>query len=78
MKLEYQLAWARTHLKNYGVIVNSAISVWSITSDYTIEVELNPTKIVAYTANKNAKKRLEKSETSVATDGTIKNCSLKK
>lgn len=26
-ELEYQLAWARTYLKNYGVIVNSARSV---------------------------------------------------
>ena len=34
-ELEYQLAWARTYLKNYGVIVNSARSVWSITSNYT-------------------------------------------
>ncbi len=28
-ELEYQLAWARTYLKNYGVIINSARSVWS-------------------------------------------------
>ncbi|WP_378958035.1 restriction endonuclease [Mediterraneibacter gnavus] len=67
-ELEYQLAWARTYLKNYGVIVNSARSVWSITSDYTVEIELNPTKIVAYTVNKNAKKRMEKSEEKHAAD----------
>ena len=29
-ELEYQLAWARTYLKNYGVIVNSARSVCTI------------------------------------------------
>ena len=33
-EVEYQLAWARTYLKNYGIIVNSARSVWSITSEY--------------------------------------------
>ena len=29
-ELEYQLAWARTYLKNFGVIVNSGRSVWAI------------------------------------------------
>lgn len=56
-ELEYQLAWARTYLKNYGIIVNSARSVWSITSDYTAEKELNAKEIVAFTVNKNAEKR---------------------
>ncbi|WP_418873409.1 restriction endonuclease [[Ruminococcus] torques] len=59
-ELEYQLAWARTYLKNYGVIENSARSVWSITSAYTTNVEINAKEIVAFTANKNAEKRLAK------------------
>ena len=29
-EVAYQLAWARTHLKNYGVITNSSRSIWSI------------------------------------------------
>lgn len=56
-ELEYQLAWARTYLKNFGVIINSARSVWSITSDYTSGVEIDPKKVVAYTVNRNAKRR---------------------
>lgn len=56
-ELEYQLAWARTYLKNYGVIVNSARSVWSITSNYTGGATLDPKEVVAFTANKNAKRR---------------------
>lgn len=56
-ELEYQLAWARTYLKNFGVIVNSARSIWSITPDYTSGVELDPKKIVAFTAEKNARRR---------------------
>jgi restriction system protein len=56
-ELEYQLAWARTYLKNYGVIENSARSVWSITSRFTGLVELNPKEIIAFTVNKNAEKR---------------------
>ena len=44
-ELEYQLAWARTYLKNFGVIINSARSVWSITPDYTTGVELDAREI---------------------------------
>lgn len=56
-ELQYQLAWARTYLKNYGVIINSTRSVWSITSDYTGGVELDHKEVVAFTANKNAARR---------------------
>lgn len=56
-ELEYQLAWARTYLKNYGVIINSARSVWSITPNYTLGIELDAKEIVAFIANKNAKRR---------------------
>ena len=31
-ELEYRLAWARTYLKKYGLITNSARGVWSLTS----------------------------------------------
>ena len=34
-ELEYQLAWARTYLKNYGVLERSARSVWSLTPEYS-------------------------------------------
>ena len=30
-EIQYQLAWARTYLKKYGIISNSGRSVWSIT-----------------------------------------------
>lgn len=32
-ELSYQLVWARTYLSKYGVIQNSARSLWSITLD---------------------------------------------
>lgn len=61
-EVEYQLAWARTYLKNYGIIVNSARSVWSITSEYASELTVSAKEIVAFTVQKNAKKReMEKS-----------------
>lgn len=56
-EVEYQLAWARTYLKNYGIIVNSARSVWSITSEYASALNVGAKEIVAFTVKKNAKKR---------------------
>src|SRR5947209_4823322 len=32
-KLHYRLAWARTYLKNYGLIENSARGVWALTAE---------------------------------------------
>jgi restriction system protein len=57
MELEYQLAWARTYLKNFGVILNSARSVWAIKSDYTAGVELDSREIIEFTKNKSIRKQ---------------------
>lgn len=56
-ELQYQLAWARTYLKNFGVIINSARSVWSITSEFSKVNTLNTKEIIGFTANKNEEKR---------------------
>ena len=56
-ELEYQLAWARTYLKNYGVIINTRRSVWAVTREYLAGVDLDPKIVVAYTAKGNAKRR---------------------
>lgn len=45
-ELAYQLAWARTYMKNYGVIENSARAVWSIRPDYAQESTLDAKHIV--------------------------------
>ena len=56
-ELSYQLAWARTYLSKYGVIHNSARSVWSITPDFVgIEV-LDEKEIVSAIVKKNAERR---------------------
>lgn len=34
-EVNYRLAWARTLLKNYGAVENSARSVWSITPEFS-------------------------------------------
>ncbi len=45
-ELAYQLAWARTYLKKYGVIENSARAVWSILPEYAQETSLDAKRIV--------------------------------
>lgn len=45
-EVAYQLAWARTYLKNYGVITNSSRSIWSIQPDYINVATLDDKKII--------------------------------
>lgn len=49
-ELQYQLAWARTYLKNYGIIKNSGRSLWSLSSKFALidSSKLNPTEIISY------------------------------
>lgn len=56
-ELSYQLAWARTYLSKYGVIQNSARSVWSITPNFVSIDVLDEKEIVASVVKKNAEKR---------------------
>ena len=54
-ELQYQLAWARTYLKNANYISNSGRSVWSINTSYakTNPDELDPTGIISSIRSKN-------------------------
>ncbi len=56
-ELAYQLAWARTYLSRYGVIQNSARSVWSISPNYVGIETLNEKEIVSTIVKKNAERR---------------------
>lgn len=51
-ELEYQLAWARTYLKNYGVLENSGRGVWTLTPLYAKETTIVPKDVIAATAGK--------------------------
>lgn len=58
-EVNYRLAWARTLLKNYGAVENSARGVWSITPDFSdvdavdgVYVEKNCKKSISKTAAK--------------------------
>ena len=45
-KLNYDLAWARTYLKKYGLITNSSTGVWTITDKGQESEELDNNKVV--------------------------------
>lgn len=67
-ELSYQLAWARTYLKKYGVIENSARCVWSILPEFTQETTLDAKKIVQTVVQKDAEQRQNRSVSSDNTD----------
>jgi restriction system protein len=46
-ELEYQLAWARTYLKNYGLITNSAHGVWALTPKGSKTEHVELTDVIA-------------------------------
>jgi restriction system protein len=47
-ELEYRLAWARTYLKQYGLIDNSSRGVWSLTKKAEAVHEVNPDEVVRH------------------------------
>lgn len=57
-ELAYQLAWARTYLKNFGVIENSARAVWSIRSEFAQENTLDAKHIVQTVVANNRQRRI--------------------
>ena len=59
-ELSYQADWARTYLRQYGVIENSARGVWSIRPDYVSVESLDSKKIVDAVLEENRKRRENK------------------
>lgn len=57
-ELAYQLMWARTYLKNFGVIENSARAVWSIRPEFAQESTLDAKHIVQTVVANNRQRRL--------------------
>lgn len=47
-ELEYRLAWARTYLKQYGLIHNSERGVWSITATGSVTESVKPREVVSF------------------------------
>lgn len=67
-ELSYQLAWARTYLKKYGVIENSARCVWSIRPEFTHAKTLDAKLIVQTVTQRDAKLRQSKTAAPEETD----------
>ena len=63
-ELSYQADWARTYLRIYGIIENSARSVWSITPDYVSVSEIDAKTIVDAVTKETRKRRSEKKRAS--------------
>lgn len=51
-KLEYELAWARTYLKNAGIIENVGYRIWAITPEFSKKQDIDPADVVKIMRNK--------------------------
>ena len=58
-KFSYRLAWARTYLKRYGVLTNSARGVWSLTAEGQKRPEVKKREIKRYVQNLDRAKRVK-------------------
>ena len=56
-EVNYRLAWARTLLKKYGAITNSARSVWSITPEFSNVVSVDGNEIEKVYRNSSVPKK---------------------
>ncbi|MDX9859225.1 MAG: restriction endonuclease [candidate division Zixibacteria bacterium] len=56
-EIEYQLAWARTYLKNYGILDNSSRGVWVIVPDKRDVTDIDPQEVVRTAREKSKKER---------------------
>ena len=53
--VEYRLAWARTYLKKYGVLENSARGVWALTAKAKKVDSVEPSKVKRFVQKQNKK-----------------------
>ena len=56
-KLNYQLAWAKNNLKNYGLIENSSRGVWALTKEGFASKNIDEKKLLKEVHEKNIKKK---------------------
>ncbi len=66
-ELEYQLAWARTYLKNYGLIESSERGVWSLTAKGQEIQRVEPKEVIRFVQqSKQARKQAETKKDAIA------------
>lgn len=59
-ELEYRLAWARTYLKKYGLLTNSAHGVWALTSKAASATSVDPRDVVRVVRGSRSEKARKK------------------
>jgi restriction system protein len=67
-EVAYRLAWARTYLKKYGLLENSARGIWSLNQKAKEADKLDPQKVVQFVRALDKKER-ESKATRIAADG---------
>lgn len=72
-ELEYQLAWARTRLKNLGAIVNSKRGVWMITPEYAGRKSITREEVTENIKVTKLKGKTEKEVDTILQDGDPSN-----
>jgi len=65
-ELDYRLAWARTYLKKFGLLENSARGVWNLTESEIDTKQINTDEIVRH-GKSNNKKSNKKSQDETST-----------
>lgn len=56
-ELQYQLAWARTYMKKYGIIENSARSIWAIKPDFMGIEKLDDKSVISAVVKQGVERR---------------------
>ena len=69
-ELAYQAAWARTYLKNCGIISNTTRRVWVINPDFAHSDTVDAKKIIATVTKQNSDKRKAKAADPIAPNDT--------
>src|SRR5215469_11884214 len=54
-EIEYRLAWSRTYLKKYGLLINSSRGIWAISNDKHEITKVDPKDVVDYVLSLNKK-----------------------
>ena len=67
-ELEYRLAWARTYLKKYGMITNSARAVWALTSKGNDLRIVDPQEVVRFVREQSRRERASRTEPEATDD----------
>ena len=72
-EVEYQLAWARTYLKNYGAINNSKRGVWKITTGFADKTFVSRDEVTEYIKNTKLKNKTEAEAEEIINDDNPSN-----